>query len=78
MYNFTCYFRMIMCSFRIYLFIKIIYIYIYSRNDIFMWHSPNDLRMGMLQYGIRALVFNTEPRWVVSEIEEKFHRELKL
>jgi hypothetical protein len=30
----------------------------------------------MLQYGIRAPVFNTEPGWVEQvEIEAKFHRE---
>jgi hypothetical protein len=33
----------------------------------------------MIQYGIRALVFNTEPGWVKQvELKTKFHRELIL
>jgi hypothetical protein len=33
----------------------------------------------MLQYGIRAPVFNTKPGWVEQvEFEAKFHRDLKL
>jgi hypothetical protein len=35
--------------------------------------------LGMLQYGIRALVLNTDLGWGEQvEIEVKFHRELKL
>jgi hypothetical protein len=42
-----------------------------------VWHSPEGLRLGVLQYGIRAPIFNIEPGWPCKwKLKKKFQSKL--